>query len=279
MPSNQICKNFINEIAQIIQKVAKERGYAICSTVIAQACIESAYGTSSLGYKYHNYFGMKCGSSYKGKSVNMRTMEEYTKETINNTLNKYNVHGDGYFLLSSANRWTKNNFRALVAIDNLIMSNRVNSNKEVVVLGCDKQHEKFFLKQIKSKNNFIFLDYVPAEELDDFYKNAQIFIYPSMLEGFGYPPIEAMRHGTQCICSSSTSIPEVCGDAALYFNPYDIESIEITILEALDPQCIAIMKKRINTHFQEITTRQVEDLQKLTCKIEQILFYNTHLQT
>ena len=65
MPSNQICKNFINEIAPIIQKVAKERGYAICSTVIAQACIESAYGTSSLGYKYHNYFGMKCGSSWQ----------------------------------------------------------------------------------------------------------------------------------------------------------------------------------------------------------------------
>lgn len=82
MPSNQICKNFINEIAPIIQKVAKERGYAICSTVIAQACIESAYGTSSLGYKYHNYFGMKCGSSYKGKSVNMRTKEEYTVGTL-----------------------------------------------------------------------------------------------------------------------------------------------------------------------------------------------------
>lgn len=82
MPSNQICKNFINEIAPLIQKVAKERGYAICSTVIAQACIESAYGTSSLGYKYHNYFGMKCGSSYKGKSVNMRTKEEYTVGTL-----------------------------------------------------------------------------------------------------------------------------------------------------------------------------------------------------
>lgn len=82
MASNQECKNFIAEIAPIIQKVAKERGYSVCSTVIAQACIESAYGTSSLGYKYHNYFGMKCGSSYKGKSVNMRTKEEYTVGTL-----------------------------------------------------------------------------------------------------------------------------------------------------------------------------------------------------
>ena len=66
MASSQDCKKFIAQIAPIIQKVSIDRGYQICSTVIAQACIESAYGTSSLGYKYHNYFGMKCGSAWKG---------------------------------------------------------------------------------------------------------------------------------------------------------------------------------------------------------------------
>ena len=69
---------FIAQIGPIIQKYAKNRGYKIASTVIAQACCESAFGTSSLGYKYHNYFGMKCGGSWKGKSVNMATKEEYT---------------------------------------------------------------------------------------------------------------------------------------------------------------------------------------------------------
>ena len=69
-------KKFINEIAPLIQAEAKKRGYAVCSTVIAQAIIESGI-TSILAVKYHNYFGMKCGSAWKGKSVNLRTKEEY----------------------------------------------------------------------------------------------------------------------------------------------------------------------------------------------------------
>ena len=91
MPSNQQCKQFIATIAPIIQKVAKERGYLICSTVIAQACVEDAYGTSALS-KYHNYFGMKCGSSWKGKSVNMRTKEEYSVGTLTSIRDNFRAY-------------------------------------------------------------------------------------------------------------------------------------------------------------------------------------------
>ena len=76
MASATQVKNFIGKIAPLIQAEAKKRGYKICSTVIAQACCESAYGTCALS-KYHNYFGMKCGSGWKGGSVNMSTKEEY----------------------------------------------------------------------------------------------------------------------------------------------------------------------------------------------------------
>jgi hypothetical protein len=58
-------KQFIKEIAPIVQKYAKQYGYKVASPIIAQACIESAFNTSSLGFKYHNYFGMKCGSAEK----------------------------------------------------------------------------------------------------------------------------------------------------------------------------------------------------------------------
>lgn len=74
--------SFINQIAPLMQKEAKARGYKIVSTAIAQAVIESAAGTSSLGYKYHNYFGLKCGSKWKGASVNMKTKEEYKVGTL-----------------------------------------------------------------------------------------------------------------------------------------------------------------------------------------------------
>ena len=74
--------NFINKIAPLIQKYAKQYGYKVASPIIAQACCESAFGTSSLGKKYHNYFGMKCGSSWRGKSVNLKTKEEYKIGTL-----------------------------------------------------------------------------------------------------------------------------------------------------------------------------------------------------
>lgn len=110
MPSNQECKKFIQDIAPIIQRVAKERGYLVCSPVIAQACIESAYGMSGLA-KYHNYFGMKCGSAWKGKSVNMKTKEEYTVGTLTTIRDNFRVYDSmadgvkGYYDFISTRRY------------------------------------------------------------------------------------------------------------------------------------------------------------------------------
>lgn len=85
-------KEFINKIAPIIVNEGKKRGYKVFSTVIAQAIIESASATSVLGYKYHNYFGMKCGSSWRGSSVNLRTKEEYTVGTLTNIRDNFRAY-------------------------------------------------------------------------------------------------------------------------------------------------------------------------------------------
>lgn len=70
-------KIFIQNIAPIIQREGNSRGYKIVSTTIAQAIIEGACGTSSLAKTYHNHFGLKAGTAWKGKSVNLKTKEEY----------------------------------------------------------------------------------------------------------------------------------------------------------------------------------------------------------
>lgn len=111
MATTEQAKAFIAEIAPIVQKYAKLYGYKVASPIIAQACCESAYGTSSLGYKYHNYFGMKCGSSWKGKSVNMSTKEEYTVGTLTDIKANFRVYDSmeegikGYFDFISASRY------------------------------------------------------------------------------------------------------------------------------------------------------------------------------
>ena len=71
-------KQFIEHIAPLIQREGFSRGYSIVSTTIAQSIVEGACGTSGLAKNYHNHFGMKAGKSWRGKSVNMKTKEEYT---------------------------------------------------------------------------------------------------------------------------------------------------------------------------------------------------------
>ena len=59
-------------------------------------------------------------------------------------------------------------------------------------------------------------------------------VYPSLNEGFGYPPLEAMHEGCPVIASAIASIPEVCGDAVMYFNPFLISEIKMRILQMED---------------------------------------------
>ena len=69
---------FIAQIGPIVQKYAALYGYRFPSAIIAQACIESGYGTSSLAYRYHNYFGIKWWRGCGRSAVNLQTKEEYT---------------------------------------------------------------------------------------------------------------------------------------------------------------------------------------------------------
>jgi flagellum-specific peptidoglycan hydrolase FlgJ len=102
---------FITQIAPLIQAEAIKRGYKTCAAVIAQAIIESAAGTSGLA-KYHNYFGLKCGSKWKGASVNMKTKEEYKVGTLTTIRDNFRAYKDmvegvaGYYDFISTTRYS-----------------------------------------------------------------------------------------------------------------------------------------------------------------------------
>lgn len=94
---------FIEKIAPIIKSMGMVFGYKYPSAIIAQAVVESNYGKSILSAKYHNYFGLKCGKSWRGKSVNMKTKEEYTAGVLTEISDNFRVFDDifmgvlGYF--------------------------------------------------------------------------------------------------------------------------------------------------------------------------------------
>ena len=102
---------FIQKVVEKVSKYAPLYGICVHSPIIAQAIIESGWGKSGLASKYHNYFGLKCGSSWKGKSVNMTTREEYKVGTITNIRANFRVFDDfddgirGYFEFINTRRY------------------------------------------------------------------------------------------------------------------------------------------------------------------------------
>ena len=96
-------KQFIEQVAKCVIKYAKQYSICVHSPIIAQAILESNWGNSKLASKYHNYFGLKCGTKWTGKSVNMRTQEEYRAGVFTTIKDNFRVYDSmeegikGYF--------------------------------------------------------------------------------------------------------------------------------------------------------------------------------------
>ena len=84
-----------------------------------------------------------------------------------------------------------------------------------------------------SPDDVIVTGYLPDEELALFYREADVFVYPSFYEGFGLPPLEAMACGTPVITSNSSSLPEVVGDAGIMVDPNDVDGLANAIYSVL----------------------------------------------
>jgi glycosyltransferase involved in cell wall biosynthesis len=81
-----------------------------------------------------------------------------------------------------------------------------------------------------AEGDLIEAGFVDRVMLRDLYRGAMVFVYPSLYEGFGLPPLEAMACGTPVVCSNTSSLPEVVGDAALTVDPTNVESIAAALL-------------------------------------------------
>lgn len=164
-----------------------------------------------------------------------------------------------YFLLVSANRWIKNNYRSIIALDQLFSEHKL--EQKVIVLGCGNIN---FSKYIVNHDKFIFEGYVEEKKLNSYFSGAYAFIYPTLNEGYGYPPIKAMEYGTPVLASSITSVHEVCRDAAIYFNPFSISEIKTRILTLINEhsQKEAIIENgyKVVKNLKENNQSQLDDI-------------------
>jgi len=176
-------------------------------------------------------------------------------------LGKYSVQSRGFFLVTSARRWVKNAYRAVKAFDDLF-STFEGIEKKVLVLGV---HENSRLDRgLANPDRFVFRGYLPAEDLNLLYRQAFAFVYPTLNEGFGYPPLESMRYGTPVLAAATSAVTEICGDAVLYFNPLDegeIKNRALTIL--FDEEIWNRYSRKGGQRFEMIKERQEHMLDEL----------------
>jgi len=163
------------------------------------------------------------------------------RQEMYSTLSKYGLSDTSRYILYVGGIAPHKNLSCLVnAFSNLISMEQYRDIKLVLV--GDYKNDVFLIdEQLKRnmdnpdlKQNVIFTGYIPDEDLNFLYNGATIFVLPSFCEGFGLPALEAMSCGTVVIGSSTTSIPEVVGDAGLYFDPHNENELVSKLQTVLD---------------------------------------------
>jgi len=131
------------------------------------------------------------------------------------------------FAFYPANTWPHKNHPRLVQAISLLQK-KYRSDCKLVLCGQPQWGHDALLSALKAydlQGDVLILGYVPAEDLPALYHTASLLVYPSLFEGFGIPLVEAMSYGCPIVCSNSTSLPELAGDAAVLVDPNNEEEI------------------------------------------------------
>ncbi len=143
-------------------------------------------------------------------------------------LNKYSLINKLYVIYTGSAYPHKNLERLISAVKQLHINLVIVSARNVFTARLIQ-----YVNKIKADSFVNFLGFVPDDELALLYKNAKAFVFPSLSEGFGLPGLEAMAAGCPVVCSDIPVFHEIYGDAATYFNPYNVGDIAQKIGEVL----------------------------------------------
>lgn len=181
-------------------------------------------------------------------------------------LDSFSLEQGKYILLVSGDRSEKGAYRACKVLYNLIKDNdKIPENIKVLVIGVS--YTAPYRKVTHNNSRFKFHGYISAEELEALYKNAHLFLFPTLNEGFGYPPLEAMKYGTLCACSANSAITEIYGDSVLYFNPHDETEMSVRILQSFDNVIRKEKHEKTLLRYPLIIKKQEQDFELLIKKI------------
>ena len=158
---------------------------------------------------------------------------EPREEDVVRVRERYQLHDE--FVLYAGNVKPHKNLGRLIEAFHLVR-NRGLDHLKLVLIGDDISKYAALRRAVHQHqlHKYVrFLGYLPEDTLAVMYRLAGVFVFPSLYEGFGLPPLEAMASGTPVVTSNVSSLPEVVGDAAVLVDPYKAESIADGILSVL----------------------------------------------
>lgn len=164
-----------------------------------------------------------------------------------NIKEKYMPAGKPYIFFVGAHDYRKNIATLIRAFD---IIKRDENIPHLLVLGGEGGPDPKFHPPLQGiarqgADDLIFAGYIPDEDLPALYRSAALFVYPSLKEGFGFPPLEAMACGSPVVCSDASSLPEVVGDAGILVNAEDEKEIARGIIKVLsDPSLARSLKEK-----------------------------------
>ncbi|KPJ68683.1 hypothetical protein AMJ44_05725 [candidate division WOR-1 bacterium DG_54_3] len=174
--------------------------------------------------------------------VDSRFFERPSEDQQTRVRHKYGI--DGPYILSVGDMHPRKNLTRLLEAFLLLPHH---DDLKLVIVGKPVWKTKALFDRIKKERleeRVIITGYVSDEDMKPLYQSAEVFCYPSLYEGFGFPIIEAMASGVPVAASETSSCPEVGGNAALYFDPTRVEDIADTLHRTLSDSELRI--KHIN---------------------------------
>ncbi len=151
--------------------------------------------------------------------------QRFSSQEIESVKRKYRL--PSHFILSVSGLEPRKNLESLIGAY-LELKKEMKIKQELVLVGSFHGADRNFKRKIKSlsKGGVRFIGYIDRFERPLLYQLADVFVYPSYYEGFGFPPLESLAAGTPVIASTYSSLPEITGEAALLVDPYNKSEIK-----------------------------------------------------
>lgn len=210
-------------------------------------------------------------------ALDARLEKTPSAEEVERTLGRYSVQSP-YLLYAGSVKPHKNIPRLIEAFalvkDELRDHPRYTDLKLIIIGDELSQHPQLRRAVIKSRiqQDVRFLGFVAPQTLSVFYARAAAFVFPSLYEGFGLPPLEAMAQGTPVVTSNVTALPEVLGEAALFVNPENVFEIsrgirQVLLEENLRRDLIARGRQQVRRFSWEESARRVLEVYQASARL------------